>query len=187
MDSRSIEARLEALGERLNPVLVKELRAALRGRYFRSAFAVLLSLATVASVGFMILSSPACGSNQGSVYFVLLAASMSIGLHVLVPFSAMLSMTAESDEHTLELLQLSGLGASRIVLGKLFSTLVQALLVFSAFLPSLPFSTIAVFKPSCDARIAATYPPVPPPKMTKSYSSANSFPPLFSLNTYLVY
>jgi ABC-type transport system involved in multi-copper enzyme maturation permease subunit len=137
MSSRSLEVHLAALGDRLNPVLVKEVRAALRGRFFSSVFAILLSLVTVASIFFMILAGPEGAADRGNVYFLLLAACMSLGVHGLVPFSAMLSMNAESDEHTLELLQLSGVAASRIVLGKLGSALVQALLVYSAFLPFL--------------------------------------------------
>jgi ABC-type transport system involved in multi-copper enzyme maturation permease subunit len=140
VSARSLEARLAAFGDRLNPILVKEVRAALRGRFFRSVFAILLSLALVVSLGFMILTNPEELAGRGSVYFMILSACMSLGLHGLVPFSAMLSMTAESDEHTLELLQLSGLAASRIVLGKLVSALVQALLVYSAFLPFLMFT-----------------------------------------------
>ena len=65
---------------------------------------------------------------------------MALGVHGLVPFSAMLSMTAESDEHTLELLQLSGLAGWRIVLGKLGSAMLQMLLIVSAF---APFLTVA--------------------------------------------
>jgi hypothetical protein len=65
---------------------------------------------------------------------------MGFGVHGLVPFSAMLSMTAESDEHTLELLQLSGLAGWRIVLGKLGSAMLQMLLIVSAF---APFLTVA--------------------------------------------
>ena len=36
--------------------------------------------------------------------------------------------------------------------------------------PRLSFSMMAVFSPSCEARIAVTYPPGPLPIMTISYS-----------------
>ena len=39
------------------------------------------------------------------------------------------------------------------------------------------FSTIVTLMPNCDARIAATYPPGPPPMTVKSYISSIFFTP----------
>ncbi len=126
--------------ERLNPVLLKEVRAALRGRWFRSTFAIVLSLAMVASLGYLMLIPDMQEASSGGGYFAILAGCMALGVHGLVPFSAMLSMTAESDENTLELLQLSNLAGWRIVFGKLGSAMLQYLLIVSAF---APFLTVA--------------------------------------------
>src|SRR5215467_1452866 len=41
---------------------------------------------------------------------------------------------------------------------------------FKQIPPRLSFSMIAVLKPNCDARIAATYPPGPLPRTTTSYA-----------------
>src|SRR4029078_4865243 len=79
-------------------------------------------------------------SSSGAGYFGTVLMCMALGVHGLVPFSAMLSMTAESDESTRELLQLSNLAGWRIVLGKLGSAMLQYLLIVSAF---APFVTVA--------------------------------------------
>lgn len=131
---------VERYGDRVNPILVKEVRAALRGRWFRISFAIVLVLATIASMGYVVLGAPNDGDTPGPAYFAIVLGCMSLALHGLVPFSAMLSMNAESDEHTLELLQISGIPTARIVVGKLFAALIQAGLVLSAFLPFLTFA-----------------------------------------------
>src|SRR5690606_27983164 len=46
--------------------------------------------------------------------------------------------------------------------------------------PKFSRSTTATCIPSCAARIAATYPPVPPPKTTRSYSFDIVSVPFFS-------
>jgi hypothetical protein len=131
---------LERQGDRINPILVKEVRAALRGRWFKTSFAIVLCLATIASMGYVMFAAPEGGAASGPAYFAIVLGCMGLALHGLVPFSAMLSMNAESDEHTLELLQISGIPTARIVLGKLFAALIQAGLVLSAFLPFLTFA-----------------------------------------------
>jgi ABC-type transport system involved in multi-copper enzyme maturation permease subunit len=126
--------------DRLNPILLKEVRASLRGRWFKVTFSIVLSLALVASLGFLMSSSTTEEASRGTAYFAVVSACMALGVHGLVPFAAMLSMTAESDEHTLELLQLSGISGWRVVIGKLLSALLQMLLIVSAF---APFLTVA--------------------------------------------
>jgi len=135
-----MKAYLERYGDRINPILVKEVRAALRGRWFKTSFAIVLCLATIASMGYVMFAAPEGGAASGPGYFAIVLGCMGLALHGLVPFSAMLSMNAESDEHTLELLQISGIPTARIVLGKLFAALIQAGLVLSAFLPFLTFA-----------------------------------------------
>jgi len=141
-----VTSRIERLVDRANPVLVKEIRAALRGRWFKFSFVIVLTVAMVTSL-FVIAISGADGGGEdrppsGSVFFYAMLACVTLGVNMLVPFSAMLSMNAESDENTLELLQLSGLGGWRIVLGKLASSLTQAVLILSAFLPFLAFAFV---------------------------------------------
>lgn len=130
-----IDALLVSAGERATPVLVKEVRSALRGKWFKFAFGITLLAAVVATVGFAAWAIASGEAGNGIAYASLLFACLTLGSHLVLPFSALLSMQAESDEHTLEMLQLSHLAPWRIVLGKVTAVLVQSTVLYGAFLP----------------------------------------------------
>lgn len=133
-------ARLSLL-ERLNPILVKEVRQALRGRYFRIMFWLTLSAATV--IGLLVVATSASNEDlqfAGQAFFLVIFACLSAAVHAFTPFSAFLSTSSEWDENTHDLLVLSNLRPRQIVLGKLSSALVQALLYYSTFGPFLVFA-----------------------------------------------
>ncbi|HVS08226.1 MAG TPA: hypothetical protein VMS76_00035, partial [Planctomycetota bacterium] len=132
---------LEPLGDRLSPILVKEVRQALRGRYFRNLFWFTLCGATL--VGILVVSrAVAAGelATAGPNVFVAFAWILAIAVHGFVPLSAFISTSAEWDENTYDLLVLSNLRPRQLVLGKLASTVIQALLFYSAFGPLLVFA-----------------------------------------------
>ena len=134
-------ALLDRLAERTNPVLVKEVRSALRGRTFAGGFIFVLVLALVASTIAMIVETTVPGNMpSGLGYLTAIAVVFGLGAHGLVPFTAMASMSGEHDEGSLELLQLSGVSPARLVLGKLGAAAVQAALIYAAFLPFLSFA-----------------------------------------------
>jgi len=126
-----------------SPVLVKEVRQALRGRAFAVGFMSALGLALMlAGVSFL-----EGGGGTGErvvmpIYFVLIAA-----LLVYVPFHAHQSMRQEDAEGARDLLALSPMGPWRIVLGKLAAALVLAALILAAF---LPFVVVIALQPAVD-------------------------------------
>jgi hypothetical protein len=122
-------------------VLVKEVRAALRGRAFAFGFTGVLALALVSST-IALVAGATSGARGGAGYLAAVSWVFALGAHGLVPFSAMASMAAEHDEGALELLQLSGLSAGRVVLGKLGAAAVQAALIYAAYLPFLSFAAL---------------------------------------------
>ncbi|MBL8859063.1 MAG: hypothetical protein JNL28_11190 [Planctomycetes bacterium] len=126
--------------DRCNPILVKDVRAALRGRSFPITFVIVLTLAVCASLGYVSLANLRGTENEGPGYFMMLAACIGLSVHCIVPFGAMLGMNGEAEENTLEFLQLSGIAGWRIVAGKLGSALLQALLMYSAFAPFVAFA-----------------------------------------------
>jgi hypothetical protein len=144
----AVDAELPPLGERLtdrlNPILVKEVRQSLRGRYFRISFWITLSLATVVGLGVLLVRSSMnedlASMVHGPTFFVAMFACLAIATQVLVPFSAFLSMGGEWDENTYDLLVLSNLRPRQIVFGKVQSATVQALLFYSSFGPFLVFA-----------------------------------------------
>ncbi|MCA8979396.1 MAG: hypothetical protein H6831_01130 [Planctomycetes bacterium] len=134
----------ERLSDRLNPILVKEVRQSLRGRYFKVSFWVTLTLATMIGLGVLLVSFSSTREGASAVYgpqfFVAIFACLALATQVLVPFSAFLSMGSEWDENTFDLLVLSNLKPRQIVIGKVQSAAVQALLFYASFGPFLVFA-----------------------------------------------
>ena len=117
--SSAILDGLERLGDRFNPIVVKEVRQALKSRQFVVTFLLLLLAAWAGSiVGVSVLGesidygSPAVIFYAGFL-FALCAASL-----VIVPFSTFRSIVEERTETTLELLQITALSPVQIVRGK---------------------------------------------------------------------
>jgi len=141
--SSAAAAAPRRLADRLNPILVKEVRQALRGRFFRVMFWLTLLVATL--VGLLIVAGAASERGDqieliGEPFFLVMFGCMAAAVHVFVPFSAFLATSAEWDENTHDLLVLSNLRPHQIVSGKLLSALIQALLYYSTFGPFLVFA-----------------------------------------------
>ncbi len=128
------------LEDRLNPILVKEVRQALRGKYFRVLFWITLFLSTLIGLGVVTRSVSSGSSETGRVFFLAIFGALSAAVQCFVPFSAFLSTSSEWDENTYDLLIISNLRPRQIVHGKLLSALIQALLYYSTFGPFLVFA-----------------------------------------------
>lgn len=123
-----------------NPILVKELRAALRGRYFRVLFPLTLLVATAVAVLQLVDGIEYRRDRAGIELFQGVFVCLLLAVNGLVPFAAFLNMGHEWEEHTYDLLVLSKLKPREIVFGKLLSVGVEALLYVSAFGPFLVFA-----------------------------------------------
>lgn len=127
--------------DRINPILVKEVRQSLRGKYFKVLFWLTLCVGTL--IGLSVVSNAALdddSSETGRIFFMCIFGVLAAAVHGFVPFSAYLSTSAEWDENTYDLLVISNLKPRQIVLGKLLSGLIQALLYYSTFGPFLVFA-----------------------------------------------
>ena len=138
------QGALSRASDWLNPILVKEVRQALRGRYFKVCFWVTLLAVAIVTTGMMVASidDGKMSGNEGREFFFSVYLCLTIAVVGLVPFSAFNAMGAEWDENTYDLLIISNLKPRSIVLGKLLSTSVQSLLFYSAFTPYLVFSSL---------------------------------------------
>ncbi len=128
-------------GERLNPILVKETRQALKSKQFLITFALVLICGWAWSILGIALSEASRGAREAGGemffgYFVIL----SFPLLVIVPFSAYRSLASEWEDNTYELLSISALKPHQIVSGKLGSSLLQIALYLSAIAPCLAFT-----------------------------------------------
>src|SRR5207249_508771 len=121
-----VEALLDRLGDRLNPILVKEARQAMKSRQFVVTFSLLLLGGWLWTVLFIAAGVPAIyyapvGTGVLRGYFLVL----SVPLLIVVPYAAFRSLAGEWEDGTFELLSITALSARQIVTGKLASAALQ--------------------------------------------------------------
>ncbi len=137
------EAWLERVGERLNPILVKECRQALKGRQFSITFALVLFCCWGWSVyGVMRYGTSLRfgGGGAGLELFYGYFCILSFALVLIVPYGAFRSLADERDDRTFELVAITTLRPRQIVGGKLGSAVVQMMIYVSAVTPCLGFT-----------------------------------------------
>jgi hypothetical protein len=129
------------IDDRLNPVLVKEVRQALRGKQFRWAFLFTVIVSLIAAVSIVLANSGGAEwSPIGPPFFQGIFVFLSIAVVGFVPMSTFTAMGAEWEENTYDLLILSHMRPRHIVFGKLLGAGAQALLYFSVFTPYIVFT-----------------------------------------------
>ena len=134
---------LRRIGDRLNPILVKETRQALKSKQFTITFGLLLIAVwawTILGVAFIGpgLWYGAEGRKMFYGYYLVLA----LPLLIIVPFGALRSLAGEHEEHTYDLLSITTLRPRQIVGGKLGSSILQMMIYLSAISPCLAFTYI---------------------------------------------
>ncbi len=129
--------------DRLNPILVKETRQALKSRQFIITFMLLLTVAWLISVFGVVLNGPAIEFGAaGRMFFAWYVGVLGFATLFVVPFGAFRSMLNERDYNTYELLSISTLSPRQIVTGKLLSALAQVLIYYSAIAPFIAFTSL---------------------------------------------
>ncbi len=124
--------------ERINPIVVKEVRQSLKSRQFTISFGLTLIAAVAWTLIAISLMIPRVYFIPGGLplltgFFCIL----QVPLMIIIPFSAFRSLTTETEDSTFELLSISALSAWQIVLGKMSSALLQILLYLSALAPCI--------------------------------------------------
>jgi hypothetical protein len=137
--SRAPLHRLENASDWLSPIVVKEVRQAVRGREFHYSFAITLLVGlAVAFFG----AADALGGNGTSgrwTFAALMGCLTLLGLAV-VPLGAFSALRNERLEQTLELITLSALSPRRIVIGKLLAQGVKLATLFAGLAPFIAMS-----------------------------------------------
>jgi hypothetical protein len=136
-----LEEILDRIGDRLNPILVKEARQAMKSRQFVVTFSLLLIFGWLWTVLYVAFGVPGIfyapvGPGVLTGYYVVL----SIPLLIVVPYAAFRSLAAEREDGTYELLSITTLTAGQIVQGKLGSALLQMIVYYSALAPCIAFT-----------------------------------------------
>lgn len=130
----------ERLGDRINPLVVKEIRQGLRTRMFWVCFGLMLLACVLLSL--MAYADVKDGGYRarGNTYFFTYFVCLGLVHFFVIPYSAYRSLAREREDETWVLLALTGLGPRRILRGKVTSFLAQAALYASAVGPFLLFS-----------------------------------------------
>lgn len=138
---QTIDGHLEAWGEYLNPILVKETRQALKSRQFAVTFGLVLITSWIWSVMAIYLRYPGIlYSPDGPFLLVGYLDILLFPLVVIIPFSAFRSLASEREDGTFELLSISTLTPRQIINGKLVSSILQMLVYLSALAPCIGFT-----------------------------------------------
>lgn len=137
----AVDRGLERIGDRLNPILVKETRQALKSRQFGVTFGLVLLCAWVWSIfGAGLMWEDIWHGGRGADMFLGYYVILAFPLLVIVPFGAFRSLAGEQEDRTYELMSITTLGPRQIVRGKLGSAVLQMLIYLSAVSPCLAFT-----------------------------------------------
>ena len=136
-----IDSIIDVFSDRLNPILVKETRQALKSRQFTISFWLVLLFGAGWSFLGISLQIPhvyylPSGATMLTGYYIILC----VPLLLIVPFSAYRSLAMEREDGTYELLSISTLSARQIVTGKLGSALMQIFVYYAALAPCIGFT-----------------------------------------------
>jgi hypothetical protein len=133
--------RLDPIGEYLNPILVKEVRQALRSKRFMAAFMLALVASLAVTLIVLIPSiTDEVSSQAGKIVFTGLFICYAIIAMVVVPFEVQARHVADRTHAEVDLVQITRLSAYRILSGKLQAALVTLVLYLSALVPFSTFS-----------------------------------------------
>ncbi len=130
----------ERLGDRINPLVVKEIRQGLRTRLFWVCFGLMLVACVMLSLMAYADVRDSGYQPKGRTYFFTYFVCLGLVHFFIIPYSAYRSLAREREDETWVLLALTGLGPRRILRGKVTSFLAQAALYASAVGPFLLFS-----------------------------------------------
>ncbi len=139
---QKVDQVLDRLSDRLNPLLVKEVRQMLKGKLFLTTFSLLLLGLWVSSM----LGVQVAGGHIDEQGVPALLATYLIGLQitllVFVPFMSFRSMQAETEENTWELIAITTLSARRIISGKVRCAQVMSFLLLMVVTPFVAFCSL---------------------------------------------
>jgi hypothetical protein len=129
-----------ALGDRINPIVVKELRQAVQSK-FLVAVLLLFLLVQLSLLGLFLVTSPRDPEVEtGGPAFAFLQGILLVTCLLFIPLYTGFRLAAERSDTNVDLLFITTLPPRAIVWGKSWAALVLALLIFSACAPFMAFT-----------------------------------------------
>jgi hypothetical protein len=132
---------LRAMGDRINPIVIKELRQAVQSRFVIGALLVYLLVNLTVIGGFIVTyEGESTELHAGRNVFRVLHIALLGACMVIVPMYAAVRLAFERGGASLDLLYISTIKPAAIIRGKFWAAMILALLIFSTCTPFLTFT-----------------------------------------------
>ncbi len=133
---KQLFAFASALGDRVNPVAVKEFRQAVQSRWVTSVFMLYLVLNLAIVGGYLMLSPNAAMSTYGGRrIFAMLDTILFLTCLGFVPLYAGIRLALERNDANIDLFFVTAITPGAIVRGKYLTAIALTLLIYSACMP----------------------------------------------------
>jgi len=130
-----------SLGDRINPIVVKELRQAVQSRFVIAALLTLLSVQLVAIGIYILASGPSLfGFDAGRQTFLMLFGILQVVAVIFVPLYTGARLAAERSDINVDLLFITTIKPRSVIAGKMFAAITLTALIYSACMPFMAFT-----------------------------------------------
>lgn len=137
----ALAARMDVWSDRINPILVRETRQRIKGKFFPATFLLLVGVSWLICVGTVLATQSTFEMSEiGPRLLSTLLLVMGIPLCYAAPLNLFRSITQEFDGQTFEVLAVTTLSPGRIVIGKLQSCITEVGAYTCAVAPFICFS-----------------------------------------------
>ena len=127
------------VGERINPIVLKELRQAVRSRFIISVLMLLLAVQVIVLLMFVMLDENLGRRGGEEVFIVLYSVLTGVSL-LLVGAYAGVRLSSELSGQNVDLMFITTLQPRSIVMGKILSAALLALVMYSTCMPFMSFT-----------------------------------------------
>lgn len=135
-----IKRFIEWVDDSLNPIVVKELRQALKGRFIISVLFLFLTLQLTAMGFFLMDADIQSNFSLGRQVFTALSGFLLGACILVIPAFAGYRFAGERAETDLDFFFITTISPGGIIRGKFFATLIITALIFSACMPFMTFT-----------------------------------------------
>ena len=149
---------LENIGNSLNPIVIKELRQAVNGKFLAAVLLIFLGIQLL-TVGLFLTHESISSFNAGRNIFKTLVSMLMGTCLILVPAYTGLRLAIERSDANVDLLFITTLHPRSIIWGKFFAALVFTALLYGACMPfiTLTFLLRGIDLPSIFALLALNF------------------------------
>lgn len=129
----------------LNPIVIKELRQAVRSWAVTGMLLLFLTVLFISSIALLVFQAFDVGNEDvqlGSVMFSVFVTILAAASIFFIPLYAGIRVAAERQENNPDLFYVSTLSPARIILGKFLCSAYMVLLFFSACMPFMAFTNL---------------------------------------------